>query len=192
MTGLMRFLIAGVLAWALAACAWTGGRETYAISKSDMRDKLAQSDLPVGSIGSGGYGLNYRTTKLGDGSLIWTIISEEGHALIRIKVNFIEVDGGTQFDVDVTGASNKAEEGLAQNPSFRSQFLEFAKEHCDAVLDGRPFDALAANMRTLPPNADENDRTAEAMEKAGTAYQRQEAQNIEKAYREEGKGNPWD
>lgn len=192
MTPLMRRLLAAVLACSLAACAWTGGRETYPMSKSDMRDKLAQSALPVDSIGSGGYGLNYRTTKLGDGSLIWTITSDQGRAFVRIKVTFIEVDGGTQFDVDVSGASNKAEEGLAQNPSFRSHFLEFAKEHCDAVLDGRPFDVLAVNARTLPPNSDENDRTAQAMEKSGEAYQREEARNIENAYREEGKGDPWD
>lgn len=192
MTVLARSLLVGVLACLLAACDWAGGRQTYAMDSAEMRDKLARSELPVESLGSGGYGLAYRTTKLGDGSLIWTIISDENHALVRIKVTFLEVDGGTQFVVDVTGASNKAEQGLAENPSFRSHFIEFAKEHCDAVLDGRPFDVLAFNARTLPPNAQENDRTADAMEKAGAAYQREEARNIEKAYREEGKRDPWD
>lgn len=187
----MRLGLAAFLALALAGCGAIGGPESYAMSPSEMQARLAASELPLDALGSGDYGLQSRTTKLGDGSLSWIIMSKGHRDLIHIRVTISEAGSGSQFAVEVTGATPAAEQGLVENPSFRSHFLEFAKEHCDAVLDGRSFDALAVDARTQRPNAEENARTARAMNAAGAAYQRREAANIQKAYREEPSRNPW-
>jgi hypothetical protein len=182
--------MAAMLALALEGCSLGGGPETYALNPAELRDKLAASDLPLDML-SYSNELHARATKLGDGSLSWSVSNEQGRSLFRIVVKIIDVDGGSQFDIEIIGATAQAEAGLNENPSFRSHIAEFAREHCDAVLDGRSYDQLRSSARTLPPNASENASVARNMDAAGEAHQRKEAANIERAYRQEPNRNPW-
>ena len=187
---LWRLTLVALLAVVLSGCSLGKAPEVYPMSGHTLRAKLAGSEFPLAML-TQDFEASTMAAMRSDGSLSWLVKSGSGQSIVRILVIIGDVEGGATFDIAVTGTNTLIENRLAQSPSFRSKIVEIAREHCDAVLNERPFDEAHARAQILPPNAEEDRRVVHEINAAGDRIQRREAANMDRAYREEGGRNPW-
>jgi hypothetical protein len=186
----MRLPLLAALAGTALLCACDGGTshgETYALPTAQVRETLLDTDAPIQVLGT--QAVDWKTSALGDGTVLWTVLGERGGQLIRFSAKLVPVDGGTRVDVDVLPPEGKMQErvakGIAENPSIRDLYHVAMTEEIDAKLENRGFDASRIAAATIRAATANMASIGDSMDKAGAEFRKRDEENMARAYRDE-------
>ena len=173
----------------VAACIQQGGA-VFKVPIAEARQTLLATGLPPLVFGSEPPAFDVRAD--GASEIVW-IARRDDAELFRYVAHLTEAGGGaTRVRVELKGAqggpAGDVEQKLSEKPEIRDMYLVAMNERVASALERRPFDmsriypamtaATVANMGSLQSSVDQ----------AAAASERQERENIEKAYRDEAAG----
>ncbi len=181
--------LAGVAAVVLmSACSQQGGA-VYQTPIAEARKVLVATGLPPFVFGSE----EPAWQVVDDGTDVSWVVQRDGAELFRYVAHLKEEGpGATRVKVELkgveSGPSGNVAKSLSEHPAIRDMYVVAINEQIASALQHRPFDmtrvypsltvATIANMGALSASADE----------AAAASERQDRENIEKAYRDEAAG----
>jgi hypothetical protein len=158
----------------------------YQTPIAEARQTLAATGLPPFVFGSEEPAWEVRD----EGSdVIWTVTRDDAELFHYVAHLTEEGPSATRVEVELKGAESgpagNNEKRLSEHPEIRDMYLVAIKERIASALEHRDFEisrvypamtaAAAANMGSLQASADE----------AAAASEKQDRENIQKAYRDE-------
>lgn len=178
-------ILAGLLA--LSACGKPG--EVYPIPLAEVRETLRQTDPPMGVLGS--QAVDWRTSRLGDGTVVWAILSSGGTELIRFAAHTSAEDAqSTRVTLDVLPPEGRMKtrvtKGMADNPAIADLYRAAITEQVDARLENRGFDYTRIAAATMRATVTAMPAISKSFDEAAAASNRRDADNMARAYRDEG------
>jgi len=188
LTPMFRNVVAIAAIVAMTACTQQRGA-VYQTPIAEARRTLVATGLPPFVFGSEEPAWEVRD----DGSdVIWILKKDDAEIFYYIAHLTEEGPGATRVEVEMKGAESgpagNIEKRLSKHPEIRDMYLVAIRERIASALEHRDFDitrvypamtaAAVANMGSLRASADE----------AAAASEKQDRDNIAKAYRDEAEG----
>lgn len=182
-------LLATVL---LSGCGMFGKGEVYPLAGREVRDTLASTEPPMGVLGS--QAVNWRVRRKGDGTVSWLILDERGIELVRFWAKSTdEGPASTRVEVGLDPPQGKHHDRVAKGMESHAAIVGFYEsamtEQIDAALEKRPFEftriagamggAMVSSMAEVSNGLDE----------AVAESNRRDKDNMDRAYREQRRGN---
>jgi len=142
---------------AVTGCSQLG--TSYPLPSSEVLSRLRASEVPL--MPFGGSASDSMTLQKGDNSVVWIILDENDHELLRLVAQIAPGDKSTRVWTDVAppeGIRHEAvAKGIAANPSIAAFYRAIAAEQVDSALGQRHFDLtrtygpmMAATLANLP------------------------------------------
>ena len=173
---------------AVAGCSQLG--TSYPLPSSEVLSRLRASEVPL--MPFGGSAADSMTLQKGANSVVWVILDENDHELLRLVAQIAPGDQSTRVWTDVAppeGIRHEAvAKGIAANPSIAAFYRAIAAEQVDSALSQRRFDLtrtygpmMAATLANLPRLGKTFGNDAAASDKASR-------DTMQRAYDDEAKG----
>ena len=184
----MRWVAA--VAAAMLALAGCGKGTVYPKPIEEVRTTLAAAHLPPLVFGTVPPQLEMDTS---DPTKVVWIVNKDGGEVLRFTAALTPEDAqSTRVAVDVSGptagAHGNVQKRLDENKAIKRLYLEAMEERVDSQLEGRPFDLSEIMGPLMSATAANMGKIKSDMEAAGAAAQRQDDENIRKAYEREAAG----
>ncbi len=171
-----------------SACTQQGGH-VYQAPIAEARKILIATGLPPFVFGS-----EEPAWQVLDGGsdIIWVVQRDDAEIFRYIAHLKEEGPGATRVKVELKGAesgpSGNVAQRLSDHPEIRNLYLVAIKERIGSALEHRPFDMTRIYRATIAATMVNMGALSKSADEAAAASERQDRENIEKAYRDEAAG----
>lgn len=162
----------------------------YPVPSSVARDRLLASEAPLMPFGQ--MATDSVTLQKGDDTIVWAILDDDDHELIRIVAKIAPGAESTRVWSDVAPPQGTRHDavarGLTENVSSAGLYRAVAAEQVDSALNQRRFDLtrtygpmMAATLANLP-------RLSKTFSDDAAASRKQNRDAMQRAYDDEAAG----